>query len=175
MLCNFSFILSVQQLYLHKKVSYTFVMLGNKQSIATNSRLAYQCIIDSQGTRLTIFSCNVVAAHGSVVIKASTRILSLIRDQRTKKQGNREQLKSCETREVFYNCKYTNGYLIRPSYIRIKCPVVFLQVQQTSLVSAVSLFPSFFFYDELKIPSCLALDPPSPYVTNSPLPRSVLQ
>jgi len=38
-------------------------------------------------------------------------ILSLIsRDQRTKKQGTMEQLKSCETREVPYACRYTSGF-----------------------------------------------------------------
>ena len=39
-------------------------------------------------------------------------ILSWIRDQRTKKQGNKGTAESCETREVVYTCRYTSGHLI---------------------------------------------------------------
>jgi len=39
-------------------------------------------------------------------------ILSSIRDQRTKSREAKEQLKSCETREVPYTCRYTSEHLI---------------------------------------------------------------
>ena len=44
-------------------------------------------------------------------VEAKIGILSSIRDQRTKKLGSSEQLKSCETREVPYTFRYTNGHL----------------------------------------------------------------
>ena len=61
-------------------------------------------------------------------------ILSWIRDQRTKKQGNKRTAESCGTREVAYTCRYTSGHLIPTvqsitmTELGITCPLVYLQV-----------------------------------------------
>ena len=74
-----------------------------------------------------------------------------------------EQLKSCKTREV-PTCRYTSGYLIPNSVniteteVGIKCPLVYLQVNGTSLVSQLCssslvsmLFCSLILIIKLKI------------------------
>ena len=56
----------------------------------------------------------------AIKLQLDVRILSVIRDQRTKNQGNK---KSCETREVPYTCKYTSGYLIPNSVLYMGPPL----------------------------------------------------
>jgi len=73
-------------------------------------------------TQSSIISCKVVATCGFSIQKVNRqveRILSLIRDQRTKSRETREQLKSCETMELPYTCKYASGYLILNSVLVI--------------------------------------------------------
>ena len=50
-----------------------------------------------------VLSCKLVATRGDSVVIIVTKlgILSLIRDQRIKKQGNKRTAKSCETRELY--------------------------------------------------------------------------
>ena len=109
-----------------------------------NGHLTVQCIIDYWGTHSdaklfygmpgAILSFNVVhvdVVHVDSVVtivllkkytnkqKENLGILSWIRDQRTaKSRETREQLKSCETRDVAYTSRYTSGHLIPNSVIQ---------------------------------------------------------
>ena len=58
-----------------------------------------------------------------------------------------EQPKSCETREVTYNRRYCSGRLMHNSVmviIGVKCPLAYLQVQATSLVSQLFSYSLLF-------------------------------
>jgi len=59
-------------------------------------------------------SCNAVATHvGYKKVNKQVEVkFRMFEDQRTEKQGNKEQLKSCKTREVTYTSRYTSGNLI---------------------------------------------------------------
>ena len=71
----------------------------------------------------TILSFNVVHMDSVVIIvlvnKQVEGMLSWIRDQRAKKQGNKGTVKSCETSEIAYTFRYTSGHAIPNSVMVI--------------------------------------------------------
>jgi len=59
-----------------------------------------------------------------IMLSINKQVEGKIRDQRTKKQGNKGTTKSCET--VTYTCRYTSGHY---NQIGIKCPLVVIYLQ----------------------------------------------
>jgi len=91
-----------------------------------------------------ILSCKVVTKHGfsrNNCVTKSKQISTVegeiknFKNQRTKSRETREQLKSCETREVPYTCRYASGHAVYATKAKLgsKCPLVYLQVYGTSL------------------------------------------